>query len=144
MHRGLFAWAGLLLALLATSAQAERRLAFVAGVNTYSNLPATMQLERAVSDAETVSTTLQELGFAVTKLTTGATHESFLRRFGEFTAQIEPGDTVLVFFAGHGVGLSGTNYLLPADVPLPGGGDERLVRNRSIAETDLIEDGPPP
>ena len=47
---------------------------------------------------------------------------------------------MLVFFAGHGVGLSGTNYLLPADVPLPGGGDERLVRSRSIAETDLIED----
>jgi hypothetical protein len=43
LRRGsLFAWAGLLLALLATSAHAERRLAFVAGVNTYSNLPANM------------------------------------------------------------------------------------------------------
>ena len=136
----LFAWGGLLLALMVTSAQAERRLAFVAGVNAYSNLPANMQLERAVADAETVSTTLQELGFSVTKLTAGVTHEAFLRRFGAFTAQIEPGDTVLVFFAEHGVGLGGTNYLLPADVPLPGGGDERLVRNRSIAETDLIED----
>ncbi len=75
--------------MLATSAQAERRLAFVAGVNAYSNLPANMQLERAVADAETVSTTLQELGFTVTKLTSGVTHEAFLRRFGEFTAQIE-------------------------------------------------------
>jgi hypothetical protein len=69
MRRGLlFAWAGLLLALLATSAQAERRLAFVAGVNAYSNLPANMQLERAVSDAETVSATVRSLGFSVSKL----------------------------------------------------------------------------
>ena len=69
----------MLLALMVTSAQAERRLAFVAGVNAYSNLPTNMQLERAVADAETVSTALQDLGFAVTKLTSSVTHETYLR-----------------------------------------------------------------
>ena len=69
----------MLLALMVTSARAERRLAFVAGVNAYSNLPTNMQLERAVADAETVSTALQDLGFAVTKLTSSVTHETYLR-----------------------------------------------------------------
>jgi hypothetical protein len=65
----LFAWAGLLLALLATSAQAERRLAFVAGIDRYPNLPRDMQLERAVADAEAVGDALAPLGFQVTRLT---------------------------------------------------------------------------
>jgi hypothetical protein len=47
---------------------------------------------------------------------------------------------VLFFFAGHGIGPDGTNYLIPADVPKLGGGDERLVKSRSMAEIDLTSD----
>src|SRR5207244_2015554 len=80
------------------------------------------------------------LGFSVTRITREVTQENFLRRFGEFTRQISPGDTAVLFYAGHGIGLDGTNYLIPADVPKLGGGDERLIKSRSMAETDLIAD----
>ena len=33
--------------------------------------------------------------------------------FGTLEQSISPGDTVFVYFAGHGVELSGLNYLLP-------------------------------
>jgi hypothetical protein len=118
-------------------AWAERRVAFVAGIDTYPNLPREMQLECAVADAVAMGDALQSLGFTVTRVTRDVTQETFLRRFGGVTHQIEAGDTALFFFAGHGIGLDGTNYLVPADVPKLGGGDERLVKSRSMAETDL-------
>ena len=74
----------------------------------------------------------------VTRLTRDATHEAFLRRFGEFVSSIEPGDTVLFFFAGHGNALGNSNYLIPADIPGLSG-NELLVRSRALAETDLTE-----
>jgi len=118
----------------------ERRLAFVAGMNDYPNLPRDRQLQRAVKDAETVGDTLQALGFQVTRVTRSVTQEAFLRGFGAFVRGIEPGDTALFFFAGHGIALDGTNYLIPSDIPSLSSGDERLVRSRSLAETDLITD----
>src|SRR5687768_14743195 len=102
--------------IAAGPAAAEKKLALVVGINGYPNFPDEMQLERAVADAEAIAETLGGLGFRVTRLTEGVTQEAFLRRFGEFLSSIERGDTALFFFAGHGVGIDGTNYLIPADV----------------------------
>ena len=165
LRRGLlFAWAGLLLALLATSAQAERcaalppddlerdlfgvagspeapRLALPGGstllLRDVLNLPRDMQLERAVADAEAVGDALAPLGFQVTRLTGDVSQATFLRRFRIFAQGVQRGDTVLFFFSGHGVGLDGANYLLPADVPDLEAGDEPLIRARAVAEADL-------
>jgi hypothetical protein len=73
-------------------------------------------------------------------LTEGVSQELLLRRFSEYLSTIERGDTALFFFAGHGVGIDGTNYLIPADVPRITDGNERLVKSRSLSETDLIAD----
>src|SRR5918997_572906 len=90
LRRGfLVAWAGLLLALLATSAQAERRLAFVAGIDRYPNLSRDMQLERAVADAEAVGNALTSLGFQVTRLTQDVSQTTFLRRFRTFAQGVQ-------------------------------------------------------
>jgi uncharacterized caspase-like protein len=121
-------------------ALAEQRVAFVAGINDYPNLPREKQLERAVADAETVGDALAALGFKVTRVTRGVTREAFLRRFVEFARDIEPGDTALLFYAGHGITIDGTNYLLPSDIPALSIGDERLARSLSLAEADLISD----
>lgn len=126
--------------LAAAPAVAEKKVALVVGVDDYPNFPADMQLERAVADAEAIGDALQALGFRVTRLTEGVSQELFLRRFGEFLSGIERGDTALFFFAGHGVGIDGTNYLIPADVPRITDGNERLVKSRSLSETDLIAD----
>ncbi len=124
----------------AAPALAERKLAFVAGINAYPNLAPEAQLERAVKDAETVADTLQGLGFTVVRLTTDVNQANFLRQFANFVEQLEPGDTVLVYFSGHGISLDKSNFLIPADIPKLQAGDERLLGARAIAETDLIED----
>ncbi|MCE4226399.1 SH3 domain-containing protein [Methylobacterium sp. C25] len=118
-------------------AQAAERLAFVVGVGAYQNLGQGAQLARPPADAQTVGDTLQGLGFRVTLLSNAVTQETFLRRFSIFADQVQPGDTALVYFAGHGIAIQGTNYLLPSDIPAVEAGQEMLARSRSLAETDL-------
>lgn len=122
---------------LSGAAVAAERLAFVVGVDAYANLGPSAQLQRPVADATAVAGALQGLGYKVTLVASGVTHELFLRRFGSFLDKIQSGDTALVYFAGHGIALQGTNYLIPADIPAIEPGQEMLARSRSIAEADL-------
>lgn len=131
----------LLLAMLVCAmgsfAQAADRLAFVVGVDSYPNLGAAAKLERPAADASAVAAALEDVGFRVTRLSGAVTQEDLLRRFGIFTETIRAGDMALVYFAGHGIALQGTNYLLPSDIPAIEPGQEMLARSRALAETDL-------
>lgn len=127
----------LLSLILPASAQAAERLAFVVGVKDYVNLGPSAQLRRPAADAQAVAETLEGLGYKVTLLSSGVTQEAFLRRFGSFVDKVQPGDTALVYFAGHGIAMQGTNYLLPSDIPAIEVGQEMLARSRSLAEADL-------
>src|SRR6516225_64312 len=59
--------------------------------------------------------------------------------FLAFDRTIEPGDTALFFFAGHGFEIHGQNYLLPTDVPLAAEGQEELVRDASFAVESIVD-----
>ncbi|WP_043747738.1 caspase family protein [Methylobacterium nodulans] len=131
-------WLWLILwAAMVHEAAAANRLAFVVGVDTYPNLGPAAALERPVADARAVAETLEAIGFRVTLLSAAVTQETFLRRFGAFADQVQPGDTALFYFAGHGIALQGTNYLLPSDIPAIEPGQELLARTRALAEADL-------
>ena len=119
-------------------ALANRR-ALVVGVNAYPNLAADMQLQRAVADAGAVGETLRGLGFEVTSLTSGVTQRNFWKGFDAFRAEIAPGDTVLLFFAGHGAAIEGANYLIPGDIEAFLPGEEKSLTGRAIAELDIVE-----
>jgi uncharacterized caspase-like protein len=54
-----------------------------------------------------------------------------------FKSQIRGGDEVVVFFAGHGVQLGATNYLLPVDIR---GQTEDQVRDEAIPLQRLLDD----
>ncbi|MFZ5735022.1 MAG: caspase family protein [Pseudomonadota bacterium] len=127
-----------IIALFAGPALAEKRVALVVGINNYPNLK-NGQLTRAVADAETMADLLKNrLGFDV-ELARNVDQSAFLTAIDRVKRKIGSGDTVFVFFAGHGVGLRGTNLLLPSDIPAVGPESEQLLRGRSVAETDLIE-----
>jgi hypothetical protein len=129
---------GVIIALFAGPALAEKRVALVVGINNYPNLK-NGQLTRAVADAETMADLLKNrLGFDV-ELARNVDQSAFLTAIDRVKRKIGSGDTVFVFFAGHGVGLRGTNLLLPSDIPAVGPESEQLLRGRSVAETDLIE-----
>jgi uncharacterized caspase-like protein len=127
----------LLVCAISSVAQAADRLAFVVGVDSYPNLGAAAQLERPAADASAVAAALESVGFRVTRLSGAVTQEDLLRRFGIFTETVRSGDMALVYFAGHGIALQGTNYLLPSDIPAIEPGQEMLARSRALAETDL-------
>lgn len=123
-------------ALPATSAFADKKVALVVGNDRYTNLPPQRQLQKAVNDAEAVGDRLAKLGFTVVR-GKNLDRQGFIDRLATFTAQLEAGDTAVFFFAGHGVAIDGVNYLLPSDVPAD---SESRVRGNSISEGIIVSE----
>jgi uncharacterized caspase-like protein len=122
--------------LLATAlAEAAKRVALVIGNNAYENVPA---LQKAVNDAEAMSKELAKLGFDVVSAE-NVGRRAMSRALVELESKIVSGDTALIYFAGHGFAVDGTNYLLPVDVPTAGPGEEGLVRDASFAASGLSD-----
>ena len=97
--------------LVAGSALAERRVALVIGEDGYKTI---RKLDNAVDDAKSVSDTLEQLGFEVT-LETNRDLKRVRRALDDFRDDGAGADVALVYFAGHGVEISGDNRLLPID-----------------------------
>ena len=95
-------------------AHAESRVALVIGNSAYRHTP---RLINPYNDAKDIAAALGPLGFDVTEaidLDKRALDET-LRTFANRSASAE---TALVFYAGHGLQVSGQNYLLPVDARL--------------------------
>jgi tetratricopeptide (TPR) repeat protein len=92
---------------LATS---ERRTALVIGNAAYRVDP----LRNAVHDATDMAATLRRLGFQVTELQDAA-HQQMEEGVEQFTRQLGRGGVGLFYYSGHGVQVSGVNYLIPVD-----------------------------
>ena len=104
----------LVLLLTLTAASAERRIALVLGNSQYQHAA---PLANPARDARAMAERLQNLGFEVvsgfdlTKQQTQAT-------VAQFAKQVRGADVALFFYAGHGLQVSGKNYLLPVDAAL--------------------------
>ncbi|MGH6816055.1 MAG: SUMF1/EgtB/PvdO family nonheme iron enzyme [Hyphomicrobiaceae bacterium] len=116
------------------AAHAEKRLALVIGIDAYQSLP---KLQKAVNDARAMAAVLHELGFTVIAAE-NPTRREMSRKLADLEARIAAGDMVFFFFAGHGVALGNTNYLIAADMPKPGDGEESVVRDEAFAADDLV------
>jgi len=116
-------------------ADQSRRLALVVGNDAYENLP---PLRKAVNDARAVGEALTKLGFDVTVLE-NASRRAINAKLVEFTGKVTPGDTALFFYAGHGVTIGGTNYLMPADTPAMGEGQEALIAAEGISADGILQ-----
>lgn len=111
---------------------AEERVAFVVGNSNYEN---TSQLSNSVQDARLITAVLEKVGFDVT------THQDlsrggFARAFSKFLASASEADIAFFYFAGHGVQLDGTNYLLGTDATLK---SEFDVISEGISLDDVTE-----
>ncbi len=124
----------LLLWLSVFAYAAPKKVALVIGNDAYAEVPV---LQKAVNDARAVAETVREIGFEV-DLGENLTRREMNQRFGQFLDRIQPGDTALFFFAGHGISLNGQNVLLPVDVP--GSNNASVVRSEAHVVDDLLEE----
>lgn len=102
----------LLACSLATAA--ERRVALVIGNGAYTSLPS---LKNPVNDAKALEQRLEALGFEIVSgfdLDKAGTQATMAR----FAKVVRGADLALFFYAGHGIQVSGRNYLLPVDAVL--------------------------
>lgn len=71
-------------------------------------------LPNPVNDAQDFGAILREAGFT-TMVRTNLDLRGMESAVRDFAASLSSGDTVLVFYAGHGVESGGINYLVPVD-----------------------------
>jgi Caspase domain len=96
-----------------TSIERERRLGLVIGNGKYQNAP---HLENAANDAKNMASALRSLGFEILE-GEDLTNEEMKRLILSFGAKLRDAKGVgLFYYAGHGVQISGRNYLIPIDV----------------------------
>jgi formylglycine-generating enzyme required for sulfatase activity len=120
-------------------AHADKRVALVIGNDSYANLPAAEQLQKAVNDARAVGKALESLGFEVMS-GENAGRLALVDKLDAFARRLAPGDTAFFFFSGHGVSMGGANYILPADVPNVEADQETRLARVALSEHDLVLD----
>ena len=109
------------------------RRALVIGNDTYKSVA---KLLNAREDARTMASNLTSVGYQVT-LKLDLNEKEMKAALRTFANQVQGGDEVLFFFAGHGVQLGSTNYLLPTDIV---GGSEAQVRDEAIQLQRVLDD----
>ena len=112
-YRGALAATIITLSLLpAGPAAAEKRIALVVGNSAYQNIT---RLENPRSDATLMADTLSSLGFTLVgeRAQIDLDKTSLDNAVQNFGRQIQGADVALFYYAGHGVQVSGSNYLVP-------------------------------
>ncbi len=106
----------------AHSAKADRRVAFVVGNGAYKNVA---QLPNPPIDAKAMAGVLRNVGFEVVE-GTNLTRDKMTERLLEFGKKAQGADVAVFFYAGHGIAISGSNYLLPVDADIKSEMDVKL------------------
>ncbi len=117
----------------ALSAQ-ERRIALVIGNGTYKSAP----LRNPVNDATDIADALGKFGFSVS-LKTDANQRNMKQAILAFGKQLRNGGVGLFYFAGHGIQVKGTNYLIPIGAQIESEGDvefEAVDAGRVLAKME--------
>jgi len=114
----------------AAAVAAERRVALVIGNSAYRSAPT---LPNPVRDAEAMATSLQRLGFEVTKgIDLDRAETELIVR--EFARKLPGSQVAMVFYAGHGLQVGGQNYLVPVDAEL----DQEMDLDFEATSLDLV------
>jgi uncharacterized caspase-like protein len=106
----------------ANAAKADRKVAFVVGNGTYKNVA---QLPNPPVDAKAMANVLRRVGFDVVE-GTNLTRDKMTERLLEFGKKAQGADVAVFFYAGHGIAIAGTNYLLPIDADIKSEMDVKL------------------
>lgn len=102
-------WCVLVLAFVHAAVAAPRR-ALVIGNDSYPG----QALSNARNDARSIAEALSEMGYK-TSLALDSSRTQLVLEIENFVDSVQPGDTAVVYYAGHGLQVDGENYLVPVD-----------------------------
>ncbi|MCG6857587.1 MAG: caspase domain-containing protein [Salaquimonas sp.] len=127
----------LFIALLAAvwplgASAAEGRVALVIGNGAYTNAPA---LANPANDANLVTASLKRIGFDVVSAT-DASRRQLLDAVAEFGRLAQNAEIALFFYAGHGLEVSGRNWILPVDADIAASTDLPVA---AVKVDDILE-----
>jgi len=104
-----------LLLFFCQPAWAGNRVALVIGNSAYKNAA---PLSNPVNDAAIVEATLKNAGFDVVQTRRDLQAIEMRRTLRDFADQARDADVAVIYYAGHGMEIEGTNYLIPVDATL--------------------------
>lgn len=98
----------------AAHAEEKKRVALVIGNSEYENVS---NLTNPANDAGDISKTLKGIGFQVTS-GLNLDYNQMRLAVRDFTDAATGADIILIYFAGHGIEIENTNYLIPVNATL--------------------------
>jgi uncharacterized caspase-like protein len=122
MRALIFALSIVAMVVTANSASAGQRVAIVLGNGTYRNVE---HLPNAPISAKAMVGLLQGIGFEVVE-GIDLTRNAMTAKLLDFGKKAEGADIALFYYAGHGISLGGTDYLLPVDADIKSEMDVKL------------------
>jgi uncharacterized caspase-like protein len=103
------------LLLVCQPAFAGKRVALVLGNSAYQNVA---PLPNPVNDGAVIAATLKQAGFDVVDSRHDLPAAETRRALRDFADRARDADIAVVYYAGHGMEVDGTNYLIPVDAKL--------------------------
>jgi hypothetical protein len=104
-----------ILALSHSDALADKRVALVIGNSAYQNVA---RLANPASDAAAMAETFRGANFDIVESHADLSATEMRRALRDFADKARDADVAVIYFAGHGIEVDGTNYLIPVDAVL--------------------------
>ncbi|MEH2486554.1 caspase family protein [Bradyrhizobium sp. AZCC 2230] len=114
------------------SALAEKRVALVIGNSAYKNVG---RLANPANVATLVGGMFRKAGFDNVDVRLDLNAADMRRSLREFAGRTRDAEIAVIYYAGHGIELDGTNYLIPTDAALETDGDvldETIALDRAL------------
>jgi len=124
-------------AIKSNSGQVINAHALIIGNSAYKN---SLKLRNPTNDAKAISEKLKGLSFKVTEAL-DADRGALISVLSQFYKTSANADLTLLFYAGHGVQVSGTNYMLPVDVKANNLG-EKDIQVQGVSFDSVVENLP--
>src|SRR6266478_889274 len=110
----------------------ERRVALVIGNSAYQTVGG---LRNTANDARAIAEVLKADGFTSVRIILDMTRASMIASLNEFQREADTSDWAVVYYAGHGMEVSGANYLVPIDARL---GDDRDIQDEAVSVDRIL------
>src|SRR5450432_2213981 len=110
----------------------ERRVALVIGNSAYQTVGG---LPNTTNDARAIAEVLTADGFTSVRIILDMTRASMIASLNDFQREADTSDWAVVYYAGHGMEVSGANYLVPIDARL---GDDRDIQDQAVSVDRIL------